>query len=47
MPLADVLTEEFLMAKGYQNITTAQMSDWRRNHMSNLLNAFDFDNVRL
>jgi hypothetical protein len=21
------------------------MSDWRREHMSNLLNAFDFDNV--
>ena len=37
--------EHFLEAKGYENITTSQLSDWRREHMSNLLNAFDFDNV--
>ncbi|KKK15636.1 putative hemolytic phospholipase C precursor [Aspergillus ochraceoroseus] len=36
--------EQFLTVKGYKNITTPQMSDWRREHMSDLLNAFDFDN---
>lgn len=39
-----LFVEEYLKAKGYSNITTDQMSDWRRNHMSNLLNAFDFEN---
>ncbi|KAJ4418534.1 hypothetical protein N0V82_005514 [Gnomoniopsis sp. IMI 355080] len=38
-----LFVEEYLTARGYQNIKTAQMSDWRREHMSNLLNAFDFD----
>ncbi|KAL1859073.1 hypothetical protein VTK73DRAFT_7602 [Phialemonium thermophilum] len=37
--------EQYLAARGYKNISSeAQMSDWRREHMSNLLNAFDFDN---
>ncbi|OJJ51727.1 hypothetical protein ASPZODRAFT_108681 [Penicilliopsis zonata CBS 506.65] len=39
-----LFVEEFLKAKGYENVVTAQMSEWRRNHMSNLLNAFDWDN---
>ncbi|KAF3759903.1 putative hemolytic phospholipase C precursor [Cryphonectria parasitica EP155] len=39
-----LFVEQYLTAKGYENITTTQMSDWRRTHMSNLLNAFDFDN---
>ncbi|CZR52692.1 related to phospholipase C [Phialocephala subalpina] len=36
--------EQFLIAKGYNNVTTEQLSDWRREHMSDLVNAFDFDN---
>ncbi|KAH8892840.1 non-hemolytic phospholipase c [Thozetella sp. PMI_491] len=36
--------EQYLAAKGYSNVTTEQLSDWRREHMSNLLNAFDFEN---
>jgi hypothetical protein len=40
------VAEQYLAAKGYSNLTVeAQMSDWRREHMSNLLNAFDFENV--
>ncbi|RDW63537.1 hypothetical protein BP6252_11082 [Coleophoma cylindrospora] len=39
-----MFVEEFLTAKGYENVTTGQLSDWRREHMSNLVNAFDFDN---
>ncbi len=37
--------EQFLTAKGYSNVTTPQLSDWRREHMSDLINAFDFENV--
>lgn len=40
-----VPVEQYLSAKGYHNVTTEQLSDWRRDHMSNLLNAFDFENV--
>ncbi|KAF8849972.1 putative hemolytic phospholipase C precursor [Acephala macrosclerotiorum] len=36
--------EQFLTAKGYNNVTTEQLSDWRREHMSDLVNAFDFEN---
>ncbi|KAL1961732.1 hypothetical protein VTN77DRAFT_1094 [Rasamsonia byssochlamydoides] len=35
--------EEWLTAKGYQNIKTDQRVAWRHEHMSNLVNAFDFD----
>jgi phospholipase C len=35
--------EEWLAAKG-KNVTTNQMNPWRRQHMSSLLNAFDFAN---
>ncbi|KAL2003706.1 hypothetical protein VTN02DRAFT_2609 [Thermoascus thermophilus] len=34
--------EEWLSAKGYEGIQTDQMVPWRREHMSNLVNAFDF-----
>ncbi|OAA57415.1 non-hemolytic phospholipase c [Niveomyces insectorum RCEF 264] len=38
--------EQYLAARGYSNITAkAQMSDWRREHQSNLVNAFDFENL--
>ncbi|PMD34958.1 putative hemolytic phospholipase C precursor [Hyaloscypha variabilis F] len=36
--------EEYLTAKGYSGVNTTQLSDWRRDHMSNLINAFDFEN---
>ena len=35
--------EQWLAAKGY-NVTTDQMVPWRREHMSTLMSAFDFDN---
>lgn len=35
--------EEWLAAKG-KNVTTNQMAPWRRQHMSSLVNAFDFAN---
>ncbi|OJJ45717.1 hypothetical protein ASPZODRAFT_159969 [Penicilliopsis zonata CBS 506.65] len=35
--------EEWLTARGYQNIKTDQMVAWRREHMSNLVNALDLD----
>jgi phospholipase C len=35
--------EEWLAAKG-KNVTTNQMVPWRRQHMSSLVNAFDFAN---
>jgi phospholipase C len=41
----EIHAEQFLTAKGYNDITTEQMSDWRREHMSDLVNAFDFENV--
>jgi phospholipase C len=38
--------EEWLEARGHKEIRTDQMVRWRREHMSNLVNALDFDNVR-
>ncbi|KAG4438159.1 hypothetical protein IFR05_006370 [Cadophora sp. M221] len=35
--------EEWLAAKG-KNVDTPEMVPWRRTHMSDLVNAFDFDN---
>jgi phospholipase C len=40
-----LFVEEWLKARGYQNITTGEMVSWRREHMSNLVSALDFDNV--
>lgn len=37
--------EEWLSAKGYDNVRTDGMVPWRRQNMANLLNALDFDNV--
>ncbi|ERT01358.1 hypothetical protein HMPREF1624_02603 [Sporothrix schenckii ATCC 58251] len=37
--------EEWLAARGYKGLDTKDtMSDWRREHESNLVNAFDFEN---
>eukprot|EP00918_Siedleckia_nematoides_P064146 GHVU01139496.1.p1 GENE.GHVU01139496.1~~GHVU01139496.1.p1 ORF type:complete len:622 (-),score=41.72 GHVU01139496.1:28-1893(-) len=38
-----LFVENWLAAKGF-NVMTDQMVPWRRQHMSNLTNAFDFDN---
>ncbi|CAG8385481.1 unnamed protein product [Penicillium salamii] len=38
-----LFVEEWLTARGYNNIRTDQMVSWRRKHMSNLVNALDFD----
>ncbi|CAI7566686.1 unnamed protein product [Penicillium bialowiezense] len=38
-----LFVEEWLTARGYSNIKTDQMVSWRRKHMSNLVNALDFD----
>ncbi|KAJ5625030.1 hypothetical protein N7510_001339 [Penicillium lagena] len=39
-----LFVEQWLEARGYKNVVTNEMVPWRRAHMSNLLNAFDFDN---
>ncbi|PGH33019.1 phospholipase C [[Emmonsia] crescens] len=39
--------EEWLSAKGYDNVRTDGMVPWRRQNMANLLNALDFDNPDL
>ncbi|CAG7918928.1 unnamed protein product [Penicillium olsonii] len=38
-----LFVEEWLTARGYSNVRTDQMVSWRRKHMSNLVNALDFD----
>lgn len=38
-----MFVEEWLAAKG-KNVTTKEIPPWRRQHMSNLVNAFDFAN---
>ncbi|KAJ5682806.1 hypothetical protein N7462_005971 [Penicillium macrosclerotiorum] len=39
-----LFVEQWLAARGYQGIQTDQMVSWRRQHMSNLVNALDLDN---
>ncbi|KAJ5259435.1 phosphoesterase family-domain-containing protein [Penicillium angulare] len=39
--------EQWLTARGYKNVETEQMVHWRREHMSNLLNALDLENPDL
>ncbi|KAJ5212782.1 uncharacterized protein N7498_004428 [Penicillium cinerascens] len=36
--------EQWLEARGYTNVQTPEMVHWRREHMSNLVNALDLDN---
>ena len=38
-----LFVEEWLEAHGYKNVQTENITPWRRQHMSNLVNAFDFD----
>lgn len=40
-----LFVEQWLEARGYKNVTTDQMVLWRRQHMSNLVNALDLDHV--
>jgi phospholipase C len=37
--------EAWAAAKGYHGVHNDALTQWRRDHMSNLVNAFDFDNV--
>jgi phospholipase C len=39
-----MFVEEWLTAQGYKNVQQENITPWRREHMSNLLKAFDFDN---
>lgn len=39
--------EEWAAAQGYKGVYSKEMTQWRRDHMSNLVNAFDFENVRI
>ncbi|QSS54106.1 non-hemolytic phospholipase C precursor, Hc yeast-phase induced, conidia-enriched transcript [Histoplasma capsulatum var. duboisii H88] len=39
--------EEWLTAKGYNNVRTDEMVHWRRQNMAHLLNALDFENPDL
>lgn len=41
-----LFVEQWLSARGYSGVQTNQMVPWRREHMSNLVNALDLDNVR-
>lgn len=38
--------EKWAAANGYDNVYTEAITQWRRDHMSDLVNAFDFKNVR-
>lgn len=39
-----IFVEEWLEAMGYENVRSQEIPPWRRQHMSNLVKAFDFDN---
>ncbi|KAJ5612182.1 non-hemolytic phospholipase C precursor [Penicillium lagena] len=42
---SDILfVEQWAAAQGYKGVYSKEMTQWRRDHMSNLVNAFDFDN---
>jgi phospholipase C len=45
--LANIDRIEKLLAANGHNIQTQEISSWRREHMSDLVNAFDFENVRI
>lgn len=40
-----LFVEEWLTARGYKGHRTDQMVHWRREHMSNLVNALNFADV--
>lgn len=43
----NLFVEEWLTELGYQNVRSKEMPPWRREHMSNLLKAFDFEHVSI
>jgi phospholipase C len=44
---SDILfAEKWAAAQGYKGVYSQEITQWRRDTMSNLLNAFDFENVR-
>jgi phospholipase C len=38
--------EQWAAAKGYKGVRSKEMTQWRRDHMSDMVNALDFENVR-
>lgn len=41
-----MFVEEWAAANGYKGVRSEELSQWRRDTMSNLVNALDFENVR-
>lgn len=37
--------EQWAAAQGYSGVKSAELTPWRRSHISDLINAFDFENV--
>jgi phospholipase C len=37
--------EKWAAANGYDGVHNEAITQWRRDHMSDLVNAFDFENV--
>ena len=45
---SDILfVEQWAAANGYKGVYSNELPKWRRDTMSNLVNAFDFNNVSL
>lgn len=40
-----MFVEKWAAASGYDGVHTEAITQWRRDHMSDLVNAFDFENV--
>ena len=40
-----MFVEQWAAANGYEGVHSKELTQWRRDHMSNLVNALDFDNV--
>lgn len=39
--------EQWAAANGYSGVQSKELTPWRRSHISDLVNAFDFDNVSI
>lgn len=42
-----MFVEQWAAAQGYKGVYSKEITQWRRETMSNLVNAFDFENVRI
>ena len=40
-----LFTEAWAEANGYQGVYSKELTQWRRDHISNLVNIFDFSSV--